>query len=246
MLDFKLKLFCQKGKISGKGKSVTFYPSGAKGRFFNIQIHSRNVKHAICGDNIGLEIKDLTSNNMPRIGDIMCIDNDISNYNNNYSTYKNNINYNQLQKLTFKQCKRFTARVLVTNYPGRLKCAVRILKDKKRNYKNNNNCKNENSDGSNEYETYKNGYTTLVYIHQARVPCQMIYIIWKKGKSTNMLKHQDASYVQSGDEAEIIFEPTNPLVVFPFDQCKRLGRFVAMDSNSMVMMGKVLTVDHQD
>ena len=129
--------------------------------------------------------------------------------------------------------------VVVQNHPGRLKCRYQREKKSKNRGEN----KGKKKGDLKEYE-YTNGYTPVIHIHGAKIACQMINIVWKKGKSTNMLQFNDATYIESGDEAEIIFEPTKPLVVLPFDQCERLGRFVAMDSNCLVMMGRVLTVEY--
>ena len=62
------------------------------------------------------------------------------------------------------------------------------------------------------------------------------------GKSTNNQKVEDPAYIEAGDQAEVVFVPKMPMVVTPFDDCKPLGRIAAMDSNSLIMLGKVTKV----
>jgi elongation factor 1-alpha len=72
----------------------------------------------------------------------------------------------------------------------------------------------------------------------------MVAINWKMGKSTSNQKVEGVPYIEAGDQAEVVFAPKMPLVVQPFDTCKPLGRIAAMDSNSLVMLGKVMDVQY--
>jgi hypothetical protein len=47
-------------------------------------------------------------------------------------------------------------------------------------------------------------------------------------------------FIEAGDEAEVLFRPTKPICVDAYDVCKPLGRMAAMDSNSLIMLGRVL------
>ncbi len=37
-------------------------------------MHHKNVEAASCGDNVGVNVKGLNKDNMPRVGDVMAID----------------------------------------------------------------------------------------------------------------------------------------------------------------------------
>jgi elongation factor 1-alpha len=189
----------EQGKIV-PDKSVIFFPSNIKGKAFSIEMHHKTVQKAIHGDNVGVNVKGLKKENMPRVGDVMCLD-DGSDPN------------------PPKQVAQFTALVFVQDHPGQLKCAVK--------------------DGKGEY---KGGFTPSIHIRTAKAPCQMLEIKWKSGKSTNNQKVEAVPYIEAGDQAEVVFAPKMPFCVCAFDDCKPLGRVAAMDSNSLIMLGKVVSV----
>jgi len=125
-----------------------------------------------------------------------------------------------------KSCKEFTALVFVQDHPGKLSCG-KMEKDKK--------------SGT---EVCKGGFTPSIHIRTAKAPCQMTAINWKMGKSTSNAKVEGVPYIEAGDQAEVVFQPKMPIVVQPFDECKPLGRIAAMDSNSLIMLGKVTKVTY--
>ena len=63
----------EQGKIA-PGVDVIFYPSGVKGKEFSVEMHHKNVLEAISGDNVGVNVKGLSKDNIPRVGDVMCIE----------------------------------------------------------------------------------------------------------------------------------------------------------------------------
>jgi elongation factor 1-alpha len=184
------------------GAKVKFYPQGIAGNIFSIEMHHKNVDSAQAGDNVGLNVKGLKREAMPKCGDVMCIDDPAADPN------------------PPKQAKEFTALVFVQDHPGQLKCST-----------------GQDKDGS-----WKGGFTPSIHIRTAKAPCQMIKINWKMGKSTANAKVEDATFIEAGDQAECVFVPKMPLVVSPFKECKPLGRIAAMDSNSLIMLGKVNSV----
>jgi elongation factor 1-alpha len=123
-----------------------------------------------------------------------------------------------------KEAAEFTALVFVQDHPGKLACG-RQEKNKKTGLMD-----------------YKGGFTPSIHIRTAKAPCQMIKINWKMGKSTSNAKVDGVPYIEAGDQAEVVFRPRTPIVVQPFDECKPLGRIAAMDSNSLIMLGKVIKV----
>merc|ERR1712186_89619 len=86
----------------------------------------------------------------------------------------------------------------------------------------------------------KGGFTPSIHVRTAKAPCQMMKILWKRGKSTSNTKVDLPQFIEAGDEAEVIFKPKMPICVDAYDTCKPLGRMAAMDSNSLIMLGRVL------
>ena len=127
-----------------------------------------------------------------------------------------------------RAAKEFTALVFVQNHPGKL-CCGKMKTDKRTKEK-----------------VVKGGYTPTIHIRTSRAKCQMTSINWKKGKSTSNAKVEGVPYIEAGDQAEVVFAPKMPIVVQPFDESKPFGRFVVMDSNSLIMMGKVIKVVYSD
>ena len=69
------------------------------GKVFTVEMHHKSVPEAHTGDNVGLNIKGLKKENMPRVGDVMILKCDKS----------------------IDRCKSFTAQVQILNHPGELK-----------------------------------------------------------------------------------------------------------------------------
>jgi len=192
------------------GVNVKFYPTGCGGNVFSIEMHHKQVEMASCGDNVGVNVKKLPKENMPRTGDVMAID-DL-----------------KLDPVPPRAAAEFTALVFVQDHPGKLSCGKQE-KDKKTGKM-----------------VDKGGFTPSIHIRTAKAPCQMTAINWKMGKSTSNAKVEGVPYIEAGDQAEVVFKPRTPIVVQPFDECKPLGRIAAMDSNSLIMLGKVTKVTYVD
>merc|ERR1719197_1618249 len=74
----------------------------------------------------------------------------------------------------------FRAAVFVQDHPGQLKAA------------------NDQGQG---------GFPPSIHVRTAKAPCQLLKILWKRGKKTNNAKVEDPPYIEAGDEAECIFKP---------------------------------------
>jgi len=86
------------------GDEVVFLPThtastACAGKVFTVEMHHKTVEAAGPGDNVGLNIKGLPKDNMPRVGDVMILKSDD----------------------TVGKVKNFTAQVQVMNHPGELK-----------------------------------------------------------------------------------------------------------------------------
>jgi len=83
---------------------VTFHPThsaanNCHGKVFSVEMHHKSVQEAGAGDNVGMNVKNLSKDNMPKVGDIMI-------------NKKDN---------TIGACQTFTAQVQVLDHPGELK-----------------------------------------------------------------------------------------------------------------------------
>merc|ERR1712159_817526 len=70
-----------------------------QGEIFSVEMHHKSVPQAQCGDNVGLNVKGLAKENMPRVGDVMALKKDS----------------------TVNRAKKFTAQIVVLDHPGQLK-----------------------------------------------------------------------------------------------------------------------------
>ena len=157
-------------------------------------MHHKSVESAEPGDNVGLNIKGLDKNNMPRVGDVMFVESE-------------------------SDCKvvtKFTALVHVQSHPGQLKPP--------------------NKDG-------KGGFTPSVHVRSGRAPCKLVKINWKMGKETGRQKLENPPFLKSGEQAEAVFECKMPFYCEEFKLCPGLGRVAFMDSNRLVMLGKITSVE---
>jgi len=90
--------------VSKPGDEVIFVPTNTtalscSGKVFTVEMHHTNQEKAGAGDNVGLNVKGLPKENMPRVGDVMIHKADAS----------------------LKNCLKFTAEVQVLDHPGELK-----------------------------------------------------------------------------------------------------------------------------
>lgn len=86
------------------GDEVVFIPTHTAstpctGKIFTVEMHHKTVAQAGPGDNVGLNVKGLAKENMPRGGDVMILKKDTS----------------------VSRCKKFVTQVVVLDHPGQLK-----------------------------------------------------------------------------------------------------------------------------
>ena len=173
---------------------------------------TRNIIEANCGDYVGINVKGLSNDNIPRIGEIMCIIDD---------TNIENTSPISTPIATLRSVKQFTALVFVQDHPGYLRCSKY---DKKTNQ-------------------YRGGFTPMIHICTARAPCQMIKVEWKMSRASNNTRIEFPQDICAGDQAQVIFKPLRPIIVCAFEDCNQLARIAFMDSNTMVMIGKVIALE---
>jgi elongation factor 1-alpha len=73
----------------------------------------------------------------------------------------------------------------------------------------------------------------------------MTKINWKMGKKTGNEKLENPEFLERGESAEIEFVPQQLIYLESFDTCQGLGRIAVMDSNNLVMLGKVISVKYK-
>lgn len=89
----------------------------------------------------------------------------------------------------------------------------------------------------------KVGYTPIGFVRTGRAPVKMSKINWKISKETGNAKLENPLCIKANEVAECVFEPTQPFVVDTFKSCEGLGRIAIMEGNTVVMLGKITTVN---
>ncbi len=184
----------EQGIVQPKQK-VVFMPTHTgsvpcPGEVFTVEMHRKRVPQAEPGDNVGLNMKQLNKENMPRAGDVMICQNDT----------------------TLKHVETFTAQIQVLDIPGEIKI----------------------------------GYSPIGFVRCGRSACKITKLLWKIGKETGGKKAADPHCLKSNEIAEVEFQPCNPLIVDTFQSCEGLSRIAFLDGKGVVMLGKVVSVQHKD
>merc|ERR1712048_144765 len=184
------------------GVEVGMAPTGVTGKAFSIEMHHKNVEKAGPGDNVGVNVKGLKKDNMPKAGDVMFIQGEAN------------------DESPPAQAITFNAAVFVQDHPGQLRAA-----------------KEDSGKG------FVGGFTPSIHVRTAKAPCQLQKILWKRNAKEGNVKIENPPFIVAGDEAEVVFAPKMPICVDAYDVCKPLGRMAAMDSNSLIMLGRVLSCE---
>ena len=172
------------------GDVVRIAPRGLSNlKVFSIEMHHKTWEKASPGDNVGLNIKGLDKQNMPKVGDIISLE----------------------KEPLLEPVESFIAQVAVQEHPGQL----------------------------------KPGFSPCVHVRTAKSACKMTKILWKMGKKTGNEKLEEPPFLERGESAEIEFIPQQPIYLEKFDTCQGLGRIAVMDSNQLVMLGKVIDVKYK-
>merc|ERR1712078_363221 len=128
------------------------------------------------------------------------------------------------EKDALTETTEFTMQVAVQDHPGQLKAATYDEKSKE----------------------YRGGFCPIAFARTARAPVQLKKIDWKMGKkSTGGAKVEGPEFIEKNDMAQVVFAPKGPIVVTSFKECAGLGRVAIMDSNALVMLGKVVKCSYK-
>jgi elongation factor 1-alpha len=131
----------EQGKLM-PNQMVEFAPTGVSGKAFSIEMHHKSVPKAGPGDNVGVNVKGLPKENMPKAGDVMFVQGEDG------------------DESPPAAAQTFRAAVFVQDHPGQLRAA----------------------------QNGKGGFTPSIHVRTAKAPCQMLQILWKRGKSTSNVK----------------------------------------------------------
>ena len=88
----------------------------------------------------------------------------------------------------------------------------------------------------------KNGYTAVVDVHTAHVPCKWS-ICSKLDRHTGVKLEGNTTSMKNGESGLVNFYPTKPLCVEPFALYAALGRFAVRDMGQLVAIGVVKTTN---
>ena len=91
----------------------------------------------------------------------------------------------------------------------------------------------------------KPGFSPCIHVRTAKSACKMSKINWKQSKKTGNEKQESPQYLERGESAEVEFIPKQAIYLESFDKCQGLGRIAVMDSNNLVMLGKVISVKYK-
>ena len=179
----------EQGTINA-GDVIRVAPSGIDNlKVFSIEMHHKTWACAKPGDNVGMNVKGLDKNNMPKVGQVISLQ----------------------KEALLEPVESFVVQVVVQEHPGQL----------------------------------KPGFCPCVHVRTAKSACKMTKIMWKQSKKTGDQKLDNPDYIERGETGEIEFMPQQPLYLESFTECEGLGRIAVMDSNSLVMLGKVISVKYK-
>jgi elongation factor 1-alpha len=122
-----------------------------------------------------------------------------------------------------REVQSFRAAVVVQDHPGQLRAAK------------------EDGKGN-----MIGGFTPSVFVRTGKAPCRLDAIHWRQGRKTSNAKINEPEFLEAGDQAEITVTPKMPFFLESFKTCKGLGRVAFMDSNQLVMLGKVMDVQYKN
>ncbi len=88
----------------------------------------------------------------------------------------------------------------------------------------------------------KTGYSPIGFVRCGRSACKLTKLNWKVGKETGGKKAEDPTVLKANEMAEVVFEPTQPMIVESFKTCEGLSRIAFLDGNTAVMLGKITAV----
>ena len=91
----------------------------------------------------------------------------------------------------------------------------------------------------------KEGFSPVVHVRTAKGACRMSAINWKVSKKTGGEKVSSPAFLEKNEQAEIVFEPKQKMYVESYKTCPGLGRIAVMDSNNLVMLGKVTECEYE-
>ena len=87
------------------------------------------------------------------------------------------------------------------------------------------------------------GYEPVAYTRTGISVCRMQKIVLKRGKETCGAEVKDFVYVKANETAQTVLVTHHLFLVESFKQCEGFGRVAFIDSNTAVVLGKIIKVD---
>jgi elongation factor 1-alpha len=89
----------------------------------------------------------------------------------------------------------------------------------------------------------KEGYTPLLFCHTAHIPCRFDKLLSTIDRKTGAVIEEDPEFIMNGDCALVRMVPKIQLVVETFAEYPKFGRFAVRDSNRIVAVGIIKSVE---
>ncbi len=83
------------------------------------------------------------------------------------------------------------------------------------------------------------GYTPVLHVHTATVPCRFVELIRKIDPRTGQVVEENPSFLKTGDSAIVRFEPLKPICLEVYSEFPELGRFAIRDMGTTIAAGIV-------
>ncbi len=160
-------------------QKIIVMPSGKVGEVKDIEMHHEKLQSAEPGDNVGVNVRGLTKEDMRR-GDVI-----------------------GSPESPPTVAKEFTARIMVLNHPT----AITV------------------------------GYSPVFHIHTAQVSCKIKEIKRTIDPRTGTTKQEKPDFIKTGDAAEVVVEPLQPLCIEKQVDNPKLAKFAIRDMGRTVAAG---------
>lgn len=83
------------------------------------------------------------------------------------------------------------------------------------------------------------GYTPVLHVHTAHVPCKLVELIRKINPRTGETIEEHPSFLRTGDCAIVRMRPLKPVVIEQYSDIPQLGRFALRDMGTTIAAGVV-------
>ena len=90
------------------------------------------------------------------------------------------------------------------------------------------------------------GYAPLLHVHTTTAQCKVEKILSRIDRRNGKVIEENPKSLRNGESGLAIFRPLKPIIIEPFEEFPRLGRFVMRDLKQTVIVGAVRKVTYQE